>query len=314
MLINKESNFVSAIIYVHNNEKSISSFIKAIHEKLSVHFGKYEIICVNDASIDNSINVVKKLAEGLDGAVISVVNMSYYQGTELSMNAGVDLAIGDFVFEFDSTIMDYDINTIMETYHHTLKGFDIVSAASRNTGRTSSKFFYKVFNKFSNNTYDLKTESFRILSRRAINRIHAMSKTIPYRKAVYANSGLKLDTIFYEGRNDVRESLEQHEEHMRQNVAIDSLVLFTDVAYKISIGMSMLMIILTVIMAVYTGVIFFGGSHPVEGWTTTMLFLSLAFFGTFAILTIIIKYLSLLIDLVFKRQKYTIISIEKINN
>lgn len=44
-------------------------------------------------------------------------------------------------------------------------------------------------------------------------------------------------------------------------------------------------------------------SHPIEGWTTTILFLSIALFGLFGILTVIIKYLQLLVDLVFKRKR-----------
>ena len=37
---------------------------------------------------------------------ITILNMSFFHGVEAAMNAGVDLAIGDFVFEFDSCIAD----------------------------------------------------------------------------------------------------------------------------------------------------------------------------------------------------------------
>ena len=43
-----------------------------------------------------------------------------------------------------------------------------------------------------------------------------------------------------------------------------------------------------------------------------MLFLSVVFFSVFAILAVIIKYLSILVDLTFKKQKYMIESIEKL--
>ena len=43
-----------------------------------------------------------------------------------------------------------------------------------------------------------------------------------------------------------------------------------------------------------------------------MFVLTVGFAGVFAILSIIIKYLSLLVDLVFKKQKYMVESIEKI--
>ena len=43
-----------------------------------------------------------------------------------------------------------------------------------------------------------------------------------------------------------------------------------------------------------------------------MLFLSFAFFGLFLILTIIIKYLSLLLELNFKKQRYMFENVEKL--
>jgi dolichol-phosphate mannosyltransferase len=50
----------------------------------------------------------------------------------------------------------------------------------------------------------------------------------------------------------------------------------------------------------------------IEGWTTTMLFLSFGFMGLFIFLTMIIKYMDLLVRLVFTKQKYLIRGIEKI--
>ena len=51
-----------------------------------------------------------------------------------------------------------------------------------------------------------------------------------------------------------------------------------------------------------------GGSSFFPG----LLFLSAAFFGLFAILTIVIKYLQLLIQLIHKRKNYSFESIEKL--
>ena len=72
------------------------------------------------------------------------------------------------------------------------------------------------------------------------------------------------------------------------------------------------MMALTLIVTGYTVVIYLSGS-PVEGWTTTMLFLGFGFFGMFAILTLVLKYLSLLVELTFRRQRYVFESIEKIS-
>ena len=59
-------------------------------------------------------------------------------------------------------------------------------------------------------------------------------------------------------------------------------------------------------------VIYLGGGKPIEGWTTTMLVLTLGFFGVFLILAVVLRYLTLLVDLVFKHQRYLVEGIEKI--
>ncbi len=309
MIINKEKNFISAVVYIHNNENNIIDTLNNINNILHNNFEKYEIICVNDYSTDKSVEQIKKFSIDVKGAVLSILNMSYYQGLELSMGAGVDLAIGDFVFEFDSVNMDYSPETIMEVYFKSLKGNDIVSASPKKRMRKSSKLFYDIFNGYSNNPNKLKTETFRILSRRAINRVQSMNKTIPYRKAIYANCGLKVDTIYYNSIRNLK--IKNVDETTRKNVAVESLILFTDVAYKAALTMTFVMMLGIIAVGIYTVKVFIS-DQPVAGWTTTMLFLSVAFLGVFGILAVVIKYLSILVDLTFKKQKYMIESIEKL--
>lgn len=313
MTITKEKNFISAVLYVHNYEALILDFLKSLNKLLSENFEKYEIICVNDASTDESIDLIRNFSKTTNRAMVSIINMSYFHGIELSMNAGVDLAIGDFVFEFDSLSMDYDTNFIMKIYTHCLKGFDIVSASPNIKQRFSSKLFYNLFNKNSNVQHGLSTESFRLLSRRAINRVRSMNKTIPYRKAVYHNCGLKLDVVKYDCINGNTNKKEKLLEYSRRETAIDSMILFTNLASKLSIFMTFFMMLITILVASYTTIVFVK-NKPVAGWTTTMLFLSVVFFSVFIIFSIIIKYLSILVEFIFKKQIYVIEGIEKLTN
>jgi glycosyltransferase involved in cell wall biosynthesis len=307
----KEKNFMSAVIYVHNAENRIESFLKTIIEILEDNFDHSEIICVNDCSDDNTNKQIKKLSACATTTSVSILNMSYFHGIELAMNAGTDLAIGDFVFEFDSTVLDFDKNKIMEVYKRSLQGYDIVSAAPDKKEKLTSRCFYKVFDKFTDLTYKMNTESFRILSRRVINRISSMNKTVPYRKAIYANCGLKTDMITYHISVGNTEKIDKKENKYRRGLAVNSLILFTEVGYKFSIAMTALMMLMIIFVMAYSIVTYFI-SGPVEGWTSTILFLSVAFFGLFGILTIIIKYLQLLIELVFRRKRYNFESIEKL--
>ena len=310
-MANKEKNFVSAVVYVHNSETRIMEFLKTIIEVLEENFEHSEIICVNDCSDDMSVEKIKSVSQLATSAGISILNMSYFHGVELAMNAGVDLSIGDFVFEFDNTYLDYDRAEIMKIYRHSLEGYDIVSAVPDHKERVSSRLFYKVFDHFANLSYQMRTESFRILSRRVINRISSMNKTVPYRKALYANCGLKTDMMVYSAVSLNRDRVDKKEKGYRRELAVDSLILFTAVGYKLSIFMTIAMMVFTVFTLLYS-VVIYAIAHPVAGWTTTILFLSAAFFGLFAVLTIVIKYLQLLVDLVFKRKKYNFESVEKL--
>lgn len=307
MEYNKEVNFVSAVVYCYNDSLTIGTFIEQLDKTLSDNFLKYEIIVVNDASTDNSVDALKQMSSHKTKNFITILNMSHHQGLECSMNAGVDLAIGDFVYEFDYACTDFDWSLIMEIFHFSLNGYDIVSARPNKCQKISSKLFYAIFNHYANLQYEISTESFRILSRRAINRVHSITERIPYRKAAYANCGLAINSLSYFPKSKHK----NNEKSNRRMLAVDSLVLYTDLAYHVTIGLAVFMVLITIafgIYALFTKLY----AHPVEGWTTTILFISLGFSGLFTILAMILKYLQLILSLAFQKKDYLFESIEKI--
>ena len=127
--MNKEQNFISAVIYIHNAEQQVAEFVSTVIRVLENNFEHSEVICVNDDSSDRSVDRIRELRVDSASTSLTMVNMSYYHGVEMAMNAGTDLAIGDFVFEFDDTILDFPPETIMEVYRKSLEGNDIVSAS-----------------------------------------------------------------------------------------------------------------------------------------------------------------------------------------
>ena len=312
---NKEKNFASAVVYIHNDEKRIASFFDKLIDVLQCNFEHAEIICVNDNSNDDSVKVIKEMSQKMRGEAISIslLNLSYFHGIETAMSAGVYIAIGDFVFEFDSLIFDFEEEPIMMTYRHSINnGYDIVSTVPNKKEKLSSRIFYKFVEKLTNSSERMYTERFRILSRRAINRIGSMNKTVLYRKIVYMNCGLKTDSIRYNTVTTEKEVLDNKMKDYRTSLAIDSLILFTELGYKFSFAMTVFMMLISIAMVFYSAVIYFT-SNPIEGWTTTILFLAVAFFGLFGILTIVIKYLQIIVDLIFKKKRYTFESVEKLN-
>ena len=299
---NKEKNFISAVVYLHNDGAQAVRFFKALNAVLDQHFEQYELVAVDDACADDTIPTLRDWAKALEKP-LTILHLSLHQGRETAMNAGLDAAIGDYVYEFDSTQTPYPIELVFEAYRAAMAGSDIVSVCPRSTAG-SSKMFYRVFNGNSHSAYKLRTDAFRLVTRRAINRVHASSAHLPYRKAAYAACGLKMTDLEFDGR------VGGGAPH-RFNLAIDSLALYTDAGFKASVGITLFMLALALAELVYTLVIFATG-HPVAGWTTTMFVITVGFAGLFAVLAIVVKYLSLLLELTFKQQKYLVESIEKL--
>lgn len=312
-MTNKQESFVSAVVYVKNDALQIEAFVKMLTELLKNNFKHSEIIFVNDFSTDESISLIKKSVCHDSGVCVSILNMSYFQGLEACMNAGCSLSIGDFVYEFDSVAIDYEPEQIIAAYNKCLEGFDSVSARPNKQTSLSSSIFYFVFKHFSHLPAPIHTERFRIMSRRFINQTDSLNRTVPYRKAVYASSGLKMFDIVYEAINDKKHALTKKPFRYRADLAINALLLFTNAGYRFSGFLTFGMMSIALFMLVYAVVVYLT-KNPVAGWTTTILFLSTAFFGLFALLTVIIKYLQIIMNLVFKQKHYNFESIEKLTN
>ena len=108
-----------------------------------------------------------------------------------------------------------------------------------------------------------------------------------------------------------QDKADPRENRYRASLAVDTLILFTELGYRFAFWMTSAMMLISVFMIFYTLIVYFIG-HPIEGWTTTVMFLSVAFLGLFGILTIIVKYLQIIVDMVFKRKHYNYESIEKL--
>ena len=309
----KEKKFISLVVYLHNVEEYIKYFMKSIIPVCESNFEQFEIVCVDDGCTDGTVDKLKEyLEENQTSAMVNVIHMSFFQGIESAMNAGRDIAIGDFVYEFDDVFVDYEPELLLKVYEKMLEGNDIVAASSRGKMRFTSKLFYSLYNATSRSKGKIGPETFRIVSRRAINRIKSMGQYIPYRKAVYSNCGLKMSTLHYDSKDVTARVKNKTVASERTSLALDSFIYFTNVLERVSMVICGFFLIATVAMGIYIISDFFNAHKPVEGWLSTMGFLALGFFGVFALLTIILKYLSVLLNLIFKQQRYLVADIEKV--
>lgn len=308
----KEKKFISLVVYLHNVEAEIVPFFEKVIPVFEEKFEQYEVVCVDDECTDGTVAVLKEyLEEHRLSVMVNIVHMSFYHGLESAMNAGRDLAIGDFIYEFDTVCVDYDTEILSQVYDKLLAGNDIVAAGTKGAIRFTSRIFYNLYNKTSRGKAKIGPETFRIVSRRAINRVKTIGQYIPYRKAVYSNCGLNTTTIMYEPTRKSNRKKEVNSGE-RASLALDSFIYFTNALERISAIICGVFLCISIGMGIYIIKDFISGNSVVEGWLSTMGFLSLGFFGVFALLTIILKYLSVMLNLIFRQQRYLISDIEKV--
>lgn len=117
---------ISIIVPVYNTEKYLQQCLDSI---ISQTLKDIEIICVNDGSTDNSLNILKEYAERDDRIkIISKANSGYGH----SMNIGIENACGDYIGIVESD--DYVELNMFETLYQ--------KAIEYNVDIVKSRFFY----------------------------------------------------------------------------------------------------------------------------------------------------------------------------
>lgn len=306
----KEKNFISIVVYLMNCEENIIEFLTSLDNMFNHRFNSFEFVLVNDACTDNTIEKIKSISENLNGNV-NLVNLAYRHGIETAMLAGVDFSIGDFVYEFDTTQINYDLGLVFDAYETSLKGYDIVSVSPNNSVDFTSKIFYKYLSNVSRRNMNLKTETFRIISRRGLNRALKYKDKIRYRKAVYHYSGFNTKVLEYEPKFKIKnEDLKIID---KISLASDIIVSFSDIGTKLASKLCVIFSFISIITIAYTIYSYITVNNIQSGWTTMMMFMSICFTGVFFILAIISKYITVLLYEIQDSPNYLYKSIDRLS-
>lgn len=110
-MVNMAEPLISIVMPVYNTEQYIGESIESI---LNQEFKNYELICVNDGSSDNSVNILRKYAER-DGR-IRLLDNENNRGSSYARNCAMRIARGKYIFFVDSD--DRICSGTLETLYH----------------------------------------------------------------------------------------------------------------------------------------------------------------------------------------------------
>jgi len=194
----KSKSKVSIIVPCYNAEKYLPRCIESLINQTNENI---EILLVNDGSKDNTLEVIKSLAEKDDK--VRFLSFSRNFGKEAAIYAGLSHNTGDYVAIMDADLQDPP-SLLPEMIGYIIdEGYDCV-AAKRNTRKGEpvfrsifAKLFYKIFNKISDTGIVDGARDFRLMRRSVADAILQMPEYNRFSKGIYEWVGFKTKWITY---------------------------------------------------------------------------------------------------------------------
>ncbi|MDX2082723.1 MAG: glycosyltransferase family 2 protein [Rickettsiales bacterium] len=173
-----KKKIVSLVIPAFNEEGNLLELYAQIKEALQKNDQvTYEIIFVNDGSLDNTLGIIKGLAQ-IDKR-IKIINFARNFGHEIAMTAGLDHSIGDAVIFMDADLQ-HPPALIPQMIEKWLGGCDVVlTKLIHNEDKTFlqsflSSCFYKLIGVISDVKIPAKMPDFRLIGEKYIKVLREM--------------------------------------------------------------------------------------------------------------------------------------------
>ncbi|OON98794.1 MAG: bactoprenol glucosyl transferase [Epulopiscium sp. Nele67-Bin004] len=193
---------ISIVVPCYNEEKVLKLFYEETVPQLeNIANTTFEIILVNDGSKDNTLQVMKHLAN-IDNRVI-YISLSRNFGKESAIFAGLEACTGDFVGLMDADLQDPP--QLLGEMYQTLKNEDYDCVATRRVTRQGeppirsffARMFYKVINKISDVEIVDGARDFRLMKRCMADAILELKEYNRFCKGIFGWVGFKTKWLEY---------------------------------------------------------------------------------------------------------------------
>lgn len=237
----------------------------------------YELIFVNDASMDRSLEILTEHARGDND--IRVITMSRCFGVSPCVMAGLTYSSGDVVVYMDADLqdppevipellkkwkMEKDID-VVHTVRLSRKGESRVKLAVTRVG-------YYILNKFAMIYLPVEAGDFKLLSRRAVNHLVRLQEIHPFTRGLVCWIGFKHGYVHYnrQPRHAGKSKFHVFSFQVINNFLGSALISFSSAPLKVASVLGLLTIAIDLIMM---GYILFEKiqGHTVAGWTALMI-------------------------------------------
>lgn len=289
-ILNQESDasrrpvpLLSVVLSFYNEASILPELIGRLRSVLRAEVNRqticgYELIFVNDASTDNSLEILRSELDA--GQDIVVVNMSSNFGVSECVLAGMRIAKGDVVVYMDADLQDPPevIPELLDKWHSDPEIHVVYTTRLSRAGEHPFKLAvthlgYKFINRISEIDLPENSGDFKLLSRRVMNELILLQEKKPYLRGLVTWIGFKQAQVFYHRaeRHDGRENTKRPALSTKViKYALDTAIIsFSDAPLKASLLIGFMISLASLL---YIGVVviqkLMGWSVP--GWAALM--------------------------------------------
>lgn len=303
------SSTLSIVLSFRNEEEVIPELIRRLREVLKKECAKqvikeYELIFVNDASIDHSLELLMNAAKSSND--IKIINMSRTFGSAPCILAGMKFSTGDAVIYMDADLQDPPelIPKMLRAWKE--KNADVIHTVRISRAGESfvklciTKIGYFILKKISNIDIQNEAGDFKLLSRRAVNYLIQIKEKNPFMRGLVVWLGFKQVNVPYrrEARFAGKTKVPIFSYKVINNFLDSALISFSDVPLKLVSAIGFLVSFGSFLFLIYVIIEKFLG-HNIPGWSAIMV--TLLFLGGLQLLAI--GVLGLYINSIFLETK-----------
>jgi polyisoprenyl-phosphate glycosyltransferase len=191
---------LSLVVPMYNETDVCEPFFARVLPIIESAADDFEIICVNDGSTDDTLDMLCELHAG--NARIKILNLTRNFGKEIALTAGLEHASGNAVIPLDADLQDPP-ELIPDMVAKWREGYDSVIAVRSDRQsdsylkRATAGLFYRVIGRVAETPIPANAGDFRLLDRAVVNALLQLPERTRFMKGLYAWVGFSHAYIEY---------------------------------------------------------------------------------------------------------------------
>lgn len=265
-------NTLSVVATLHNSHATINQFVHRVTKAAQQVAEQFEIVLVDDGSTDNTIQLVRNLAD--QGLPIALYELSRNFGHHAAMLEGVKRASGDFVFLIDCDLEEAP--ELIVEFHSIMheKSADVVYGVQKKRKRGKGidilfgRLFYSIYNFLSEVKIPPNLTVTRLMKREYVSALSLFSETEMIAGSIWAMAGFKQYAV------DVDVQYKGHSSYsMRRRIsmAIEAIISTSTRPLKLYFMLSLLVVLTSISALFWIMINWFLYDRPVPGFYTVVI-------------------------------------------